>query len=69
MTKLETIHELPFSGKESDYRMWSKQFLARAVKKGYKKILDGTMQVPPEADVIPDDNDTNDKRMPIVLRQ
>jgi hypothetical protein len=63
MSKLETIRELPFSGKDSDYRMWSRQFLARAVKKGYKKILEGTEQVPAEDEDIPDDTDANKKKL------
>ena len=43
--------------------MWSKQFLARAHKKGYKAILEGKVQVPHDNEVIPDDNDANKKKL------
>ncbi len=39
----KVIRILPFSGKQSDWRMWSKKFLARAKIQGYKDVL--TMKV------------------------
>ena len=37
-----------FSGKKQDYKNWAVKFTARAKKKGYKMILDGTKVVPEE---------------------
>ena len=37
-----------FSGKKQDYENWAVKFTARAKKKGYKMILDGTKIVPDE---------------------
>ena len=46
----KTIRIVQFSGKRSDWRMWSKQFLAISAKKRYKDVILGTATVPPEAD-------------------
>ena len=35
------IRVLPFSGKKEEWNMWSKKFLARAKKLGYRDILTG----------------------------
>jgi len=42
----KAIRIIPFSGKQQDWRMWSKKFLARALMKGYKEVLLGTVQEP-----------------------
>ena len=42
----KTIWTVQFSGKKSDWRMWSKQFLAMSSKKKYNSVLLGTMTVP-----------------------
>ena len=52
----KSIHVLPFDGNEDNWRMWSRQFLARAHKKGYKQVLLGK-EVPPA-----EDDPTNDKK-------
>lgn len=36
------IRVLPFSGKEKDWRMWSRKFLASSVAKGYREAVDPT---------------------------
>ena len=36
-----TIRILSFTGKDEDWNMWSKKFLATANRRGYKKILIG----------------------------
>ena len=41
-----SIKVIPFSGKAVDWPVWSEKFLARARRKGYKKILLGTVSVP-----------------------
>ena len=42
----KAIQILPFDGKQSSWRMWSQQFLARALLKKYKKILIGSIKAP-----------------------
>ena len=42
----KTIRIVQFSGKKTDWRMWSKQFLAMSGKKGYKEVLTGKVTVP-----------------------
>ena len=47
MTDTEkSIKVIPFSGKTVDWQVWSEKFLARARRKGYKDILQGTRTVP-----------------------
>lgn len=38
---------LRFSGKQDDWRIWSRKFLARASTKAYKNILTGVEKAPP----------------------
>ena len=40
------IRVLQFSGKESEWNMWSKKFLATARKRGYKSILENKEKLP-----------------------
>ena len=34
------IQVLPFSEKESEWRMWSRKIIARAMARGYKEVLE-----------------------------
>ena len=43
MSEEKAIRIIAFSGKRSDWRVWSRKFLAVAEKRGYKKILTGTL--------------------------
>jgi len=45
-----SIKVIPFSGKAVDWPVWSEKFLARARRKGYKKILIGKVVVPDDLD-------------------
>ena len=45
---VSSIKVIPFSGKAVDWPVWSEKFLARARRKGYKKILLGKTAVPDE---------------------
>jgi hypothetical protein len=47
-TEERSIRVLPFSGKSSDWKIWSRKFLARANRKGYKSLLLGKDVVPKE---------------------
>jgi len=49
-----SIRVLPFSGKESEWRMWSRKFLATASARGYKEVLEPRN---PNIDASTDDND------------
>eukprot|EP00980_Cylindrotheca_fusiformis_P021613 scaffold8463_cov134-Cylindrotheca_fusiformis.AAC.1 len=41
----------PFNGKQDDWRVWSRQFLVRASRKGYRKILEGKETAPTDDEV------------------
>jgi hypothetical protein len=41
---------LIFSGKQVDWRMWSRKFLARSNMRKYFEVLIGTLKTPPEPD-------------------
>ena len=50
-TELKTIRVLEFSGRISEWEGWSEKFLARAKRKGYKKLLQGKEEVPKENEI------------------
>ena len=43
MSEEKSIRIISFSGKRGDWRVWSWKFLAVAEKRGYKKVLTGTL--------------------------
>ena len=45
MSEEKSIRIISFSGKRSDWRVWSRKFLAVAEKRGYKKILTGALEL------------------------
>lgn len=49
-TDLKTIRVIDFDGKPSNWEGWSEKFLARAKRKGYKKLLLGTERVPTQSE-------------------
>ena len=58
----KAIRIIPFSGKESDWRMWSRKFLARARLREYKDILTGTEKAPAAGTVIDENTDQGKKQ-------
>ena len=48
----KTIRVIPFSGKQEEWRMWSRKFLARAKIRGYKEVLLGLVDVPDQVEVL-----------------
>ena len=52
MSSLEqkSIKIIEFMGKEKDWKIWSRKFLAQANKKGYKKLLSGAKAIPTESE-------------------
>jgi hypothetical protein len=44
----KSIRVISFSGKKSDWRVWSHKFLARANCLGYKDLFEGKVKVPKE---------------------
>ena len=65
----ETAKVIPFSGKAVDWPVWNEKFLARARRKGHKKISLGK-------DIVPDDTvnlnaivDKNEKKEKKKLRK
>ena len=59
---LKAIRIIQFDDKKSSFRRWSKKFLAVANRRGYKKILLGTEQVPNSTDVL-DESDPLQKEL------
>ena len=53
----KSIRILTFSGKDEDWDMWSKKFLAMAQRKKYKSVLTGKTAIPREDAVLTDDNE------------
>ncbi len=49
-TDLKSIQLLVFYGKTSDWEGWSKKFLARGKRLGYKKLLLGRDKIPTETE-------------------
>ena len=45
MSEEKSIRVISFSGKRSDWRVWSRKFLAVAEKRGYKKLLTGALEL------------------------
>ena len=45
MSNDKAIRVISFSGKKDDWRKWSRKFLAMSVKRGYKDVLQGKLEV------------------------
>ena len=45
----KSIKVIEFSGKDKDWKIWSRKFLAQASRKGYKKLLTGDEVIPTES--------------------
>ena len=45
----KTLRVIEFSGKKSDWKIWSRKFLARGNKRGYKEIIEGKISIPSKA--------------------
>ena len=45
MSEEKAIRIIPFSGKKTDWRQWSRKFLAIAHRRGFKEYLDGTSTI------------------------
>jgi hypothetical protein len=52
MSSLEqkSIKVIEFTGKDKDWKIWSRKILAQANRKRYKKLLSGTMAIPTESE-------------------
>ena len=61
-TTEKMIRIIPFSGKEEDWRMWSRKFLARAKMREYKEILTGSEKAPAASLVIDESTDAGKKQ-------
>ena len=46
---LKTIKVIAFNDEKRLFKMWQKKFEAAAKSRGYRKILDGTIKVPPDS--------------------
>ena len=52
MSSLEqkSIKVIEFTGKDKDWKIWLRKFLAQANRKGYKGLLTGSDNIPTEAE-------------------
>jgi len=48
----KAIRVIVFSGKASEWPVWEAKFLAKASRKGYKKLLIGTEKAPPDSETL-----------------
>ena len=64
-----SIKVIPFSGKAVDWPVWSEKFLARARRKGYKKILLGKEVVPDDSADLSNINDEEERKGNEKLRE
>ena len=42
----KSLRVIEFSGKKADWKVWSRKFLARGNKRGYKEIVEGKVKIP-----------------------
>ena len=63
-----SIKIIPFSGKSVDWPVWSEKFLARARRKGYKKILTGKVKIPSDSEDLSSERDATVKKEKEKLR-
>ena len=66
MSSLEqkSIKVIEFTGKDKDWKIWSRKFLAQGNRKGYKGLLTGSDNIPTEAEselAVGERNDTEKK--------
>ena len=61
------IRVIVFSGKQQDWTVWEEKFLARANKKGYKKLLVGSEVAPEDGETL--DENTEDGKSKKHLRE
>src|SRR5210317_644145 len=65
-TEIETYlrhnKTIPFSGKQSDWRIWQSKFLSNASSKGYRQILEGKVEVPNDSTEIDINTDAGKKQ-------
>lgn len=45
-TEEKSLRIIEFSGKKSDWKVWSRKFTARGNRKGYKSIFEGKDTIP-----------------------
>ena len=72
MSSLEqkSIKVIEFSGKDSDWKIWSRKFLAQANRKGYKKLLSGATAIPTESEyTAAAGGSTDDQKLTVKLWQ
>jgi hypothetical protein len=48
--KQKSMKVIEFTGKDKDWKIWSRKFLAQANRKGYKKLLSRATAIPTESE-------------------
>jgi hypothetical protein len=57
MTNVSTIRVIPFCGKVNEGPVWSKKFLAKAKRYGFKHLLQGKLSIPKFDESFDEDSD------------
>jgi gag-polypeptide of LTR copia-type len=66
MTDLSAIRVIPFYGKNDEWPTWSKKFLAKAKRYGFKKISLGKVIIPKSDEVYDTESEEGKKKMRIA---
>jgi len=59
----KSVRIIPFSGKKSDWRIWSRRFLTAEAKKKYKNVLLGIDSVPADSETLGESNNTDAEKI------
>ena len=54
------VRVIKLSGNKQDWQSWSTKFLAKARRKGYKKVLLGKESIPKDSDVLDQNTDQDE---------
>jgi hypothetical protein len=63
MTDVSTIRVIPFSGKVDEWPVWSKKFLVKAKRYGFKDLLQGKLSIPKFDESFDEDLDEGKKML------
>jgi hypothetical protein len=67
MTGLSTFRVIPFCGKGDEWPIWSKKFLAKAKRYGFKDVILGKLSIP-KIDESFDEASDEGKRMLKIIK-
>jgi hypothetical protein len=66
MADVSTIRVIPFCGKVDEWPVWSKKFLAKAKRYGFKDLLQGKLSIPKFDESFDEDSDKGKKMLKLA---